>query len=122
MEQEISFRGEHIRYSENGAAILPKHSKTFIEREKSIKALNLQLKNNEISDEMFLKEIGDLFIHTNWFHLVKDAALRMEETDMQTDDSHADEIAEAIFLAPTTSGRARSLSKKYFGDEWVNNF
>lgn len=91
-----------------------------------------KLKNGELSEEDFVKDLADLFIHPNWSNLIKKAvehiqkrASTQEQEQVQGDDADEadlDLVAEAIFLGPTSSRRARKLSTKYFGEEWVNNF
>lgn len=124
LELDVNFRGEVIAYMDGGASKLPKHTKSFIEREKLIKELNIKLKNGEIPNNAFLNEIGDLFIHSNWFKIIKDAVSRIEENPQQEADSASDidDITDAIFLSTTTSRKNRRLSIKYFGKDWVNKF
>lgn len=122
MELDLIFRGDVVGHSEKGAKYLPKHKKRFIEREKSINELNIQLLNDEISDEDFLKKISNLFIHPKWFELIRDAVNKIDEQNPEENESNFEDIAAAIFLLPSTSKRNRTLSKKYFGKDWVNQF
>lgn len=122
LEVDIDFRSEVIGYSQNGAKNLPRHRHSFIKREETIHKLNIQLKNGKLSNEKFLQKVSDLFIHKNWYQLVKDAVARIEHENSNSNNSQQlDDIADAIFVTSQTSSRIKNISKKYFGDDWVNN-
>lgn len=123
MELDAQFRAEVVSYNEKGYRSLPHHKLSFVEREKKIKELNRQLSANALTDEEFLQKISDLYIHKNWFHLVKDAVAAIDGSgsNESEDPPELDEFAEAIFIRPCTAPRIRNLSKRYFGNEWLNN-
>lgn len=124
---DAQFRADAIGFYEQGPKNLPKHKPSFVKREIELKNFNFKLKNNIISGDEFLSSVGDLFIHKNWFHLIKDAAERIESLnknvnfDEPNEDQIIEEVAETIFVR-NTSSRIKTASRKYFGDEWANQF
>lgn len=86
MELDVEFRAEVVAYIEKGYTSLSHHKVAFIEREKSVKELTRQLIANEISDEEFLENISDLFIHKNWFNLVKAAVAAIDGRNTSSEE------------------------------------
>lgn len=124
MQVDVEFRGILSKYEDQGARSFTKHKQSFVDREVQVQQHFQELDGGSLKPGSFLKKVSQLYIHPKYFKILEAAAQRIEAEgdDPEKPDEYLDEFTEGILVGPQSGRRARTLSKMYFGEMWVNSF
>lgn len=92
-----------------------------MQREIQIFELYEKMDKDIIDDKGFLKAVASLYIHPNWSEAVNEACDRIESNPEELVElDEVQDLLGAILNNEPSNPRQRGLSKRFFGDDWVN--